>query len=453
MDNTVISNYSAQRNINAQECACYAPQRSLYIGLRGNVWSCCFNKTHVLGKYPEQSLEEIWHGAQRKNLSEALGSFDFSKGCHGCEALIEAGDYHNLPAKNFDHLSTNPHGFPTKVDFELSNECNLECIMCRGEFSSAIRKNREKLPAIPTAYDRAFLEQLRPFIPHIEHSHFLGGEPFLIPIYLDIWEMMVEHNPDVRISVQTNATILSERVKAILERMQFDMAISIDSFTKKTYEHIRQTASFDKVMANINWFRDYCDRKSTRLTISFCPMTVNWSEIPSVIRQCNDWGVKLFLNTVYHPKELSFSSLTREKLDEIILELSQQTFSTENEIENWNQSSFMGLLGQLKSWRENAKSMHSPSANGNTYADYVRNLSDYLRLNLDTPMAGRELAVAECIDKLDYILIEAELQGVRENAEAKMMEVTFNEMLQSLPTTSKTHLLYLFKSFMLPLTD
>jgi MoaA/NifB/PqqE/SkfB family radical SAM enzyme len=51
--------------------------------------------------------------------------------------------------------------YPSMLELELNNTCNLECVMCIGELSSSIRKNREKLPAIRSPYDEAFVEPTR----------------------------------------------------------------------------------------------------------------------------------------------------------------------------------------------------------------------------------------------------------------------------------------------------
>ena len=208
-----IQSYNAQRSQESMTHFCWAPWKSMYVGFRGNVSVCCFNKTHVIGKYPEQPIKEIWFGKKADEIRKSIVNGDFSLGCQGCHELIEAGNYSGLPAKNFDKLPSNKNLYPSKIDFELSNECNLECVMCRGEFSSAIRKNREKLPPILSVYDDAFILQLEEFIPYLTHSHFLGGEPFLIPICLNIWERMGKLNPAMRISIQTNGTILTERAK------------------------------------------------------------------------------------------------------------------------------------------------------------------------------------------------------------------------------------------------
>ena len=84
-----LNNYNSQRDESVRSTPCWAPQKSLYIGLRGNVYTCCYNKTYPLGKYPSQSLHDIWFSQQRFNQQEALRENDFSLGCQNCKRIID----------------------------------------------------------------------------------------------------------------------------------------------------------------------------------------------------------------------------------------------------------------------------------------------------------------------------------------------------------------------------
>ena len=88
--------------------------------------------------------------------------------------------------------------------------------MCDGWSSSLLLKKKCRLPQFPNPYDDDFITQLEEFIPHLEQAFFVGGEPFMIEIYFKIWEKIVETNPSCMISVQTNGTILNQKVKALL---------------------------------------------------------------------------------------------------------------------------------------------------------------------------------------------------------------------------------------------
>ena len=81
--------------------------------------------------------------------------------------------------------------WPSVIEFNGSNACNLECIMC-GEYSSAIRGNVEGLPPLRKVYDDQFFDDLRLFLPHLRLLNLLGGEPFFAAETHRIWNMMIE---------------------------------------------------------------------------------------------------------------------------------------------------------------------------------------------------------------------------------------------------------------------
>jgi sulfatase maturation enzyme AslB (radical SAM superfamily) len=57
----------------------------------------------------------------------------------------------------------------------------------------------EHKPPIKDVYDFNFVKQLIPFLPTLKKAQFYGGEPLLIPIYLEIWETIAQYNPSIQI--------------------------------------------------------------------------------------------------------------------------------------------------------------------------------------------------------------------------------------------------------------
>jgi len=147
-----------------------------------------------------------------------------------------------------------PEVYPIRLEFELSNKCNLECAMCSGVFSSSIRANREGKPPLPQMYDSNFVEQLKPFIPHLKQAKFLGGEPFLIDIYYDIWELFIKSNPSCEIIITTNGTVFTNKVQRVLENLNCQIIVSLDSVTKDTYEGIRVNAVMERTLDHLDKF-------------------------------------------------------------------------------------------------------------------------------------------------------------------------------------------------------
>lgn len=443
-----LHNYNQQRPASARSCVCFAPLSSMYLGFRGYASVCCANRTHIIGKYPEQSLREMWMGEKINQLRTALQEADFSKGCMPCHNLIEAENYTNLPAKNFDALGFAGKTYPSKIDFELSNTCNLECIMCRGEFSSAIRKNRDKKPPILSPYDDAFVEQLKEFIPHLEQAHFLGGEPFLIQIYLDIWELMIALNPQIRISVQTNGTVMTPRVRQILEQLNFNISVSIDSLTPSIYEAIRVNGNLEKTLQNIHYFIDYCARKNTFLTLSFCPMPQNVHEIPQLLHFGNRHNLKIFLNTVLFPKEYSLTSLPAPHLLAITQSLPHpNTLPQNTQTAQYNKAVYQDFLQQLNYWQSQSGPAYvPPAATFNQEQSFFAQLQQYCNQLPNITPSDKEQLYSTIAQKLQELLHQSEQFVSRQDALAQLVKVDFKTIVQNVPSTDPEGLFIMFKS-------
>jgi sulfatase maturation enzyme AslB (radical SAM superfamily) len=428
----------------------------MYFGFRGNTSVCCFNKMHVIGTYPAQTLTEIWFGAKADEIRQSLSKSDFSLGCQSCHELITAENYSGLPAKNFDLLPAHSNRFPSKIDFELSNECNLECIMCRGEFSSAIRRNREKLPPLQSVYDSAFVDQLEAYMPYLENSHFLGGEPFMIPIYIEIWERMIRINPTIRISVQTNGTILTQRIKSLMEKITFEISVSIDSITAETYQLIRKNGNFEQLIENIAYFRDYCRERNTNFNFSYCPMVQNWEELPRVISFANEQACAVYFNTVSYPKECALVHLPSEKLREIIAVLAVAQHPDSTPIERQNAKSYVDFVQQLEHWLEGAVVNEAFSQETVACLDlqsYLDGLKRYLSNQVKIPVDQQTELIANITAKLSHILSVAQLHGMEKTAEQHLIGIDYKTIVASVPTVDADHLVTLFRSFIMPFPE
>lgn len=344
-------NYNRHRLLGPQKQVCYAPQKSMYFDLEGNVSACCLNKTHLYGNINKQKIAAIWNGDSIKELRTALQKNDLSKGCRDCKMKIENGNFDAVASAYYD-LAPLDKKFPTILEFELSNQCNLECIMCRPEISSSISSNKFGKNISDCFYGNRFMDQLDEYIPHLVNTRFYGGEPFLIPIYYKIWEKIIRQNPKCAISVQTNATILNEKIKDLLEKGNFVIGVSLDSFSKETYKQIRKNADLETVLRNIAYFSDYAQRHNYVFNISVCPMQQNWRELPEMVLKINELKASVFFNTVWKPEKCSLNSLNSTQLEEIIQTLSSYDFPENTEIEKKNKTHFHCFINELKAWNK-----------------------------------------------------------------------------------------------------
>ena len=374
-----LAAFNRRRKLRSPESVCYAPFISMNFDQTGAITACCFNRKQLLGVYPDNSVSEAWNGRSMKELRDALIENDLGKGCQQCGKMISQGNVESVLIRHFDDhaglseaLKEAPSGsglfswitnrkrpelMPVMFEFELSNHCNLECIMCGGKWSSAIRKNREGLPPLRSPYDKAFVDQIRTYLPSLSRANFLGGEPFLISIYYDIWDAIIELNPEIEVAITSNGTMLNARAKEIvLQLKRCKVTLSIDSLRKETWEAIRKNGNFDDLMGNIQWLL-----QTDRLrSFSVCPMIQNWREMPEILRFCQQHDLDIYFNVVYGPlggkldtihhagvvPEVSLQTLSTENLNEVIAYYQEQTFPKKL------QAQLDSLIAQLISWRD-----------------------------------------------------------------------------------------------------
>lgn len=322
-----LDRFHASRSIGHQpfRSACYAPHVALSFDMNGAVSVCAFTRTTPLGRVGEVPLANMWNGTRIQRLRDAVEHDDLTHACSRCAEEIAGGNLHGALSVGFDRFPAQRFPeWPTRMEFALSTRCNLQCIMCSGEFSSAIRTRREGLPMLPERYGDAFLEELDPFLTHLEQARFLGGEPFLAEVNFRIWERMIERGLRVDCNVTTNGTCWTPRVQRVLDALPFSVGISIDGVTRETVEAVRVGASYDQVMENMRRFVGYRDRTGTSLSLTFCLMVQNAHEFVDYLLMAEDLGCQVYVNTVRQPPQHSLYQLPADDLRCVVDQIERQ---------------------------------------------------------------------------------------------------------------------------------
>jgi MoaA/NifB/PqqE/SkfB family radical SAM enzyme len=316
-----LDRYHATRDVSHQpfHAACYAPFVGLSFDNNGVVSVCSFTRTTPLGRVGERPLEEMWRGSVAERLRSALVADDLDVACTLCAEEIDGGNFHSVVARGFDQFDAEPdHPWPRRMEFALSNACDLQCVMCSGEFSSSIRAHREGLPPVPVRYGDAFVEELRPFLPHLQQARFLGGEPFIATINHRIWELLAQLGATPDCNVTTNGMHWNRRIEGHLERLPFSVGVSIDGVTRETVESVRVGASYDRIMANLDRFLEYGRRSGSPVSLTFCLMVQNWHEFGDYLCFAEERGCRVYVNTVRHPPTNSLFRLPLEQLRPVV---------------------------------------------------------------------------------------------------------------------------------------
>ena len=329
---------------------CNAPFNNMYFTVRGKV-SPCWKLPGFCDQWsPERSISDIWFGEEFDRYRNALKACNFLDRCKECETEI-AKDVWPL-AKAYQKYPVRV--YPSLMELELSNQCNLECVMCSGELSSGIRKNRDKLPPLPQIYTQEFVEQLREFVPHLTELRFNGGEPFAQKIVLDICDMVAEVNPGLKVNIATNGTVYSKRVRKILEQNNTHINISIDSLDPKRYSEIRINGKMEDVHKNFALYKEYCGT-TKNLSVMVNPMRNNWFEMVDFLKFTDENNTSLWYNTILYPKEWAIWNLSAQALEEIYNGLRQRLddYPRPEGFSNYNTTEHL-IEHQIKNWWKEA---------------------------------------------------------------------------------------------------
>jgi hypothetical protein len=263
-----------------------------------------------MGRAGEDTIREVWDGARTAALRTALANDDYSLGCQSCGEFARTEARSWSTAAQFDmYAGREVPTHPTRMDFVMSNTCNLQCLMCTGFLSSSIRAQREHLPPLPAAYPDSFFEELRDFLPHLEDGVFLGGEPFLAREPRRVWDLMLEVGATPRISVTTNGTHWNERIEHYLSSFPMHVALSIDGTTAETVESLRVGVDFEQLMANVDHFQRVVGANGGLVSLNYCLMVQNWHEFGDFLAMADDRGLRVDVMTVYGAERFSLFAL------------------------------------------------------------------------------------------------------------------------------------------------
>ncbi len=166
--------------------------------------------------------------------------------------------------------------------------CNLNCIMC------CERREYDKREA--EVYQKLLDAMLTKKMEYAGLTHV--GEPFL---FKEQAINFLQNCKSDEVVVLTNGTLLNhddlDKISECMKKRKIDFSISIDGTTKETYEKIRPTANFEKVMDNIIYSRDIGLLHHINYTIQ----RDNLNERDVFKKFFDDLGIKVYVMIAYNP--------------------------------------------------------------------------------------------------------------------------------------------------------
>lgn len=137
--------------------------------------------------------------------------------------------------------------YPKYLTIETCNNCNARCVMCpKGQ------KGTNSLQLMEDTLFNKIVEEVKPYTNWIEMICLNSdGEPLLDqqigPRIKKLKDSGIKH-----VNISTNAQLLTEtKIRELLDSGLDDIRVSLDGYTKQTFEKIRKGLNYDIVKENV----------------------------------------------------------------------------------------------------------------------------------------------------------------------------------------------------------
>jgi radical SAM protein with 4Fe4S-binding SPASM domain len=212
-------------------------------------------------------------------LARKLGIFD----------LLTLQPYRSFYMKQIDKKMEEFLNGAVVVEFEVTNKCNADCIMCpNGIMKRPI--SHMKLDLFKQIVDELAAAKL-PLIRFV----FAGiGEPTIDPHLPERVRYLKEKIPNVPVQVTTNASLLTERKGTELINAGLDrMIISFNGTSKETYEAVMGNMVYEKTMENLLGFLKLRKNGKPHLTLSCVRLDANAKDFANLEEFWREKGVQV----------------------------------------------------------------------------------------------------------------------------------------------------------------
>ncbi|GAB4446354.1 MAG: hypothetical protein Fur0028_00730 [Bacteroidales bacterium] len=430
----ILRQYNKTRIKKNREYLCHAPFKSMTFFLGGKVMACWHNKQFLLGEFPKNTIQEIWFGERRNKLKNFIKNSDLRLGCFECYKNLESGLFATSGASRYDYLPVSNTDYPVSIDFQICNTCNNECIMCVGEYSSSIRMHREHSPNYENPYDNSFIKQLEPFIPFLKEASFSGGEVFLCESYYEIWKKFAQINPEIIVSVSTNGTVIYDRVKEIINKLKFNINISLDASDKVLFEKIRKNSNFEQILKNLDYFDQYTKEKQTSLIARINVIQQNYDNVPELIQELNKKNIKIHFNQVVFPPYSAIWMLDSYIIEQITEKYKKIKLAQDSLIQKQNTMNLKELIEKLNQWKKLSMDFKKSQDRYNVMTVnelmiiLFKKIEENFERNLSFEENEKEILIQKVTDAFESLKIEIE-ERVLKNAFIFYLSMPINRLI------------------------
>jgi molybdenum cofactor biosynthesis enzyme MoaA len=318
---------------------CMAIHHGLCITAYGAINPCCATVGDFIHINDVEDIRDYFysHETLEKARKEEFTD-NWLEECIGCRDKSEKGLVSRkdkflawYPDAGKDFSANNKYAIK-HMDISFGNSCNQKCIMCNSNFSSQwlkddirmleespwIRGNRDSLLLKNWSLSYKHLDQIADLVSkHTDRIEIKGGEPLYDKRFNYFVDAVLEKNPNVLISTNTNGTYFTDKnIKMLNKIKRLNIDVSLDGIGK-TFEWIRGY-SFNKVEQN---FVKALNELDHTLTANYTTMRYNVDHFEEFYNWVGDLSDKTgkkipihFTQVVQTPKFIGPAYASKDKI-------------------------------------------------------------------------------------------------------------------------------------------
>lgn len=209
--------------------------------------------------------------------------------------------------------------YPQDWEIQITNLCNLRCLMCNAWSSSQVLQENNAIFGIThdqKDYDwnPEQIDQVRKMFLTGQSFVIRGGEPFIVPWLRDMVDEITDRKSFL---INTNATKFDEHWFDILSRHNVKMSISIDGYQSLNH-YIRYPSEWDQIVRNIETMRRLPD---ANLFLNTCVQNLNVLGLDRLLIWAHEQRLFVNLDTLTYPRYFEPACFPQDLLDQALTRL------------------------------------------------------------------------------------------------------------------------------------
>ena len=253
---------------------CVLPWTGFELETTGAVKNCILSEQEI-GDIHKNTIEDVLHSKENQKIKSQMLAKQFPTSCNGCYHLEKnrATNFDSISSRLYyakeiglsvtDKLLSDDNAFDLRhVDLRWNNKCNQACVYCGPQNSSKwaqeVKSSNIRLAneyIFEPQVDQKNVEKVKQYvfknIKKLKNVYLAGGEPMLMNDNKELLALLLEHNPNVHIRVNTNLSSTRTGVFQLLCKFKnVQWTVSVDAIGNE-YEYIRHHGLWKNFIKNL----------------------------------------------------------------------------------------------------------------------------------------------------------------------------------------------------------